>query len=160
MVFHGLVVARASDGWEVTVADTADYFPPMLGNGHTGIVMDPTGSHPRKMFQATVFDDGRIGEVSTIRRVISPVCIDVTVDDAGPRMKKWRQKLDMRRAAVVTSYRLGDVDVSVTYRALRQMPHAVMAEVDLRSVGDAEVTVSVHPDLPADLPPPTTESAT
>lgn len=160
VVLHGLVAARASDGWVVTVADTADYFPPMLGNGHTGVVMDPTGSHPRKMFQATVFDDGRIGEVSTIRRVISPVCIDVTVGDAGPRMKKWRQKLDMRRAAVVTSYRLGDVDVSVTYRALRQMPHAVMAEVDLRSVGDAEVTVSVHPDLPADLPGAVSAGAT
>ena len=75
-------------------------------------------------------------------------------------MKKWRQKLDMRRAAVVTSYRLGDVDVSVTYRALRQMPHAVMAEVDLRSVGDAEVTVSVHPDLPADLPGAVSAGAT
>lgn len=160
VVFHGLVVARASDGWVVTVADTADYFPPMLGNGHTGVVMDPTGSHPRKMFQATVFDDGRIGEVSTIRRVISPVCIDVTVGDAGPRMKKWRQKLDMRRAAVVTSYRLGDVDVSITYRALRQMPHAVMAEVDLRAADNAEVMVSVHPDLPTDLPGAVSAGAT
>lgn len=142
--------AVMGDDWTLTATDTIDYFPPSLGNGHTGVVMDVSGMRPAKMFQASVFDNGRPGQVSSIRQVFVPLSLSVSVDGSDG-FTDWKQSLHLDSAFVGTSYRCGGVCVDVTYKALRQMPHVVMAELSLTAESDAAVTVVDRPVAPETL---------
>lgn len=138
------------DDWTLTATDTVGYYPPSLGNGHTGVVMDISGMRPAKMFQASVFDNGRPGQVSSIRQVFVPLSLNIIVD-GNEDFSDWKQSLHLDSAFVGTSYRCGGVRVEVAYKALRQMPHVVMAELSLAAESDADVTVVNIPVAPETL---------
>lgn len=142
--------ARADiiDVWTLETRDTANYFPPTLGNGHTGVVIDVSGLCPKRMFQASVFNDGLPGCVSTIRPVAVPLSLEIEVNgNTSIDYSDYMQRLLMDKAAVETRYMVGDVAISASYRALRQLPHAVMAEVTLTAAKDADITVINRPDV-------------
>lgn len=138
------------DDWTLTATDTVGYYPPSLGNGHTGVVMDISGMRPAKMFQASVFDNGRPGQVSSIRQVFVPLSLNIIVD-GNEGFSDWKQSLHLDSAFVGTSYRCSGVRVEVAYKALRQMPHVVMAELSLAAESDADVTVVNIPVAPETL---------
>lgn len=153
LLLHTLFMAVASiaeaataydDVWHLQAADTAGYFPPAVGNGHTGVVIDRTGVSPSKVYQSTVFDDGEPGKVSTIRPAVIPLSLDITVDGSD-RMADWRQTLMMDSAVVTSSYSIGSVRITTTFRALRQMPHCVMAEVSLTAGKSSTVSIINRP---------------
>ncbi len=144
------VRADIVDVWTLETRDTANYFPPTLGNGHTGVVIDISGLRPERMFQASVFNDGQLGRVSTIRPVAVPLSLEIEVNgNTGIDYSDYRQRLLMDKATVETQYRIGGVAVSASYKALRQLPHAVMAEVVLTADKDADITVINRPDVSA-----------
>lgn len=143
-------VAETSGPWSVTATDTTGYVAPGFGNGHTGGVVGINGVSTDRLFQATVFDDGRDGQVSTIRPVIRPISLSITVD-GRKGLSRWTQTLEFDHATIVTHYNIGDVEITTGLRALRQMPHALMAEVSLKAEKNVEVTIANRPEFPASL---------
>ena len=121
-----------ASAWQLEATDTTGYVAPALGNGQIGVVMSADGLRPAAMFTATAFRDGRPGQVSTLQKAIIPISIDLTADGGAMcPIADWRQTLDMRHAEVSTSYITPSMDVTCTMRALRSMPHALMAEVSI-----------------------------
>ena len=145
------VVAAVDDVRVLTATDTADYFPPTVGNGHTGIVPDITGLNPRRVFQASVFDGGAHSRVSTIREAIVPLALRVSDGSADTTITDWRQQLDMTRACVTTTFCRGNLRICATLRALRQMPHAAMMELTVTALRPAEVSVTNLPSVPSSM---------
>ena len=135
----------------LTASDTTGYFPPTIANGHTGLVIDVTGLKPVKAFQASVFDDGTAGHVSTIRPAIVPVSLNVSDSSGDTLISDWTQRLDMTEAAATTSFRRGDLRISSTIRALRQMPHAVMMELTVTALRNTTVRVANVPSVPESM---------
>ncbi len=131
--------------------DTVGYFPPTVGNGHTGMVCDITGLSPKSVFQASVFDDGVAGRVSTIHPAIIPLSLKITDQSGDTVISDWSQRLDMTVADVTTSFRRGDLRLTTSVRALRQMSHAVMMELSVTALRDTKITVSNIPGLPGSL---------
>lgn len=145
-----LIGAKSSANWEITATDTAAYFPPAFGNGLTGGVLDQSGLRPSRLFQATVFDEGTADHVSTLRPVISPLALSINVN-GSTAMSQWSQTLEMDRGQIVTHYYIDDVAIETRFCALRQMPHAIMAEVNLHADNDATIVIVNHPYFPPTL---------
>lgn len=145
-----VMASGSADDWTLVASDSAGYFSPALGNGHTGVVMDPSGMRPCRVFQTSVYDEGRPGAVSTMRQVFAPLSLTVSVD-GDRRMADWRQSLSLDKAELETCFTVGGVRVTATYKALRNMPHAVMARLSFEAADDAEVCVVNAPVAPKSL---------
>ncbi len=141
-----------ASAWQLEATDTTGYVAPALGNGQIGVVMSADGLRPAAMFTATAFRDGRPGQVSTLQKAIIPISIDLTADGGAMcPIADWRQTLDMRHAEVSTSYITPSMDVTCTMRALRSMPHALMAEVSITARRDLKLTLTNRPRIPSSL---------
>lgn len=133
----------------ITVTDHNDRsFPPALGNGHTGLVMSADGFSPNAMYIASAFNDGVHHNVSHLQQAIIPISLTLS----QPATLNRAQTLDMGRACVSTTAGSRDFEATCTMRALRQMPHAVMAELDIRALRDIKgLTVSDVVKFPKSL---------
>lgn len=125
----------------ITIADTAGYAPPMLGNGQIGIVMSASGLAPRNIFSHSCVAKGAPAKVSTIIPAISPVNLSI---NGHTRLfgQQWTQTLQMDSAQVTTTGYLPGLEVACTFRAIRQLPHMIMASVSLRAISDIDVVVA------------------
>lgn len=131
----------------ITVADTAGYAPPMLGNGQIGLVMSASGLAPQKIFSHSCVANGAPAKVSTLIPSISPINLSI---NGHTRLigQQWAQTLDMDSAQVTTNGYLPGLEVTCTFRALRQLPHMIMASVSLRALSDIDVVVADSVAIP------------
>lgn len=153
------VFAKSPGPWSMTATDTAFYLPPTFGNGMTGGVLSIGGLNPSRLFQATVFDDGSDGNVSTLRQIINPFNLTVSVN-GNKRIEHWSQTLEMDRATISTHFYIGPVEITAHFRALRQMPHCLMAEIELSSNKPVDVLITNGHSIPSTMTNPTTKSVT
>lgn len=132
----------------ITAADTAGYAPPVIANGHTGIVISKNPLRPVAQYSATAFSAGTPGHVSTIIPVIRPLSFFVDVDGKPvDTSRRWSQTLDMDSAMVTTRFSYGGVDFSHTILALRSMPFVTMASLTATAVREARLTVACSPQF-------------
>lgn len=148
--FGSMWAAGDSPEWVITGTDTVNYFPPTFGNGLTGGVIDRSGMAPLRLFQATSFREGINGDVSSIQSVPVPLNMSITVD-GDHRCNGWSQSLDMHRGEITTHYYMGPVEVDTRFCALRRLPYALLAQVELKAESEATVVVTNRAVFPVTL---------
>lgn len=148
--FGSMWAAGDSPEWVITGTDTVNYFPPTFGNGLTGGVIDRSGMAPLRLFQATSFREGINGDVSSIQSVPVPLNMSITVD-GDHRCNGWSQSLDMHRGEITTHYNIGPVEVDTRFCALRRLPHALLAQIELKAESEATVVVTNRAVFPETL---------
>lgn len=148
--FGSMWAAADSPEWVITGTDTVNYFPPTFGNGLTGGVIDRSGVAPSRLFQATSFREGISGEVSSIQPTTLPLNLLITVDRENS-CDRWSQSLDMHRGEITTHYNIGPVEVDTRFCALRRLPHALLAQIELKAESEATVVVTNRAVFPETL---------
>lgn len=134
-----------------TEADTASYSPPVIGNGQIGVVMSRDGLGATRMFSASAVSRGHDSGISSIIPAISPIALSIAADGIDSPRSHWKQSLDMREGKVATSYVIPGLEVTCTMTALRSMPFATMAMLDVRATEDVTVSVVNRPVIPGSL---------
>lgn len=134
----------------ITAVDTVGYFPPSVGNGHLGMVLDMSGLRPGVLYSATLFAEATPSTVSSIIPAINANRFEVKVNgEPVQETGHWRQILDMDEASVQTEYEIApEVQMTVITRALRQFPDVMMTQLRFSASQPAEVSVALNPDIP------------
>ena len=145
--------ASGAESWTLTAteSDTAQYSPPVIGNGQLGVVLSRSGLGASRQFSATAVSRGRDTKISSIIPAISPIELTVTANGSDATRRNWRQTLDMRNGTVATSYSIPGLDVKCSFTALRSLPFATMALLELKATKDVDVVVTDCPAIPESL---------
>lgn len=142
----------AEDGWTIIARDTMHYAPAAAANGATGMVIGREPFAVGPVLSGSAYDRGRSDAVSRIRRGICPLGLSMTVDGRPMTDYLWQeQEIDMRRAVHTTRFTAGGLRVVCAYRALRNMPYALTAEVEVHAMRDVQVEFANRHLLPDDL---------
>lgn len=146
-IFLPLVMAAQPDpAWriEATNIDPGHYFGITVANGMVGLVSSPMPMKVKDVVLNGVYDDYQRGRVSNILKTFNHLNMNLEVN--GRRIglsdiRDYRQVLDMRRAALITTFRVGEaLSVRHTLMALRHLPYTAMAMVELTATRDVVVT--------------------
>lgn len=140
-IMAAISAALICNGRELSTKTRNDYSPPMVGNGWVGVVMDTSGLKPCKVFVADGIKSGGRHGVGSIVPAISPVNLKIFVDGKPLIVTGWEQKLQMDSAFVETHLSNNDVDALVSFRALRSMRNAIIANVVISAKKKCEVEI-------------------
>lgn len=141
-----LSVDARSEGWVITARDTtADYFAVAMANGEIGVAVGREPFALGSVILGGSYEPGFGDDVSRILEGINPLGLTMAVD--GHRfdpseVRPQHQSVDMRRAVHTTRFSTDGVTVVYRIRALRNMPYALMTEVEVTAERDAEVLFS------------------
>ena len=141
-VFTGAAENGQKDGWKI-VADTYDdnYTGIPVANGMLGILPWKEPFSVRHIMLNHVFE--RVNDVNCAVRGINPFCLSMSVDGARvseTEVSSWRQTIDMRNAEHITEFiACGKVSVRYGVTALRNLPYAMMMEVEIKALEDVNV---------------------
>jgi trehalose/maltose hydrolase-like predicted phosphorylase len=150
----------AQDAWHVVAKDInpANYFGVTVANGMVGIVSSPEPMRVKDVVLNGVYDYYQRGRVSNILKTFNHVNMNLDVDGRriGRRdISNFTQDLDMKRAALLTSFDVGDkVSVKHTIMSLRHLPYTAMTIVEVTAKKDVTITpmsVIEAPDHLADV---------
>ncbi len=145
------------DTWKVPAVDIdpARYFGVTVANGMVGLVSSPEPMQVKDVVLNGVWDYYQRGRVSNILKVFNHMNLYLEVD--GRRVDRshiehYRQELDMRRAALTTTFELpGRVRVRHTMMALRHLPYTAMVVVELEALSEVALTLASVIEAPAHL---------
>lgn len=144
--------AAANDGWTIVARDTSGYTPAAVANGEIGMVIGHAPFAVEPVIAGSAYDRGNSRTVSRIRHGICPLGLSISVDGQPlDGYNDWEQQIDMRRAAHTTRFTTDGLHIVCTYRALRNMPYALTAEVEIHALRNAQLTVTNCHRLPDDL---------
>ncbi len=153
-----LPLAAAADnneGWILTARDTADYTPTTAANGHLGAVVSRRPMEIEQVIVGSAYNRATAAAVSSIRTGIIPLGLTLAVDNTPVDPEReghdWEQRIDLRRAVHETLFTTPAAEVVCRMRALRNLPYALMAEVEIRARRDATFALENRHTLPADL---------
>ncbi|RYY15901.1 MAG: glycoside hydrolase family 65 protein, partial [Cytophagaceae bacterium] len=147
--------AQAPDPWVIT-ADTIDpghYYGVSVANGQVGMVPAPAPFRLQRVVLAGAYD--LRNRVSSFLTTFNQLNMDVEID--GQRLgmaqvRHFRQQLDMRRAALTTTFDYADkATISYTYYALRHLPYSVLLDVSITAKKDVALTASSLMSVSEDL---------
>lgn len=139
--------AAPSGPWHLTSSDTGRYFPPTLGNGHIGVVVDPSGLAPQAVYNYDVCSEGDRGAISSIRQSVIPVSLQL-LTGGDTAIHHRSQTLSMDKAAVTTLWHQDGLLCSATSRVLRHMPGVMLTTMRLEANRPVTVTVVNTPRMP------------
>jgi protein-glucosylgalactosylhydroxylysine glucosidase len=129
---------------ESTTITPSQYFGVTVANGMVGIVSSPEPMRVKDVVLNGVYDYYQRGRVSNILKTFNHINMNMDVD--GRRIgtadiSKYRQTLDMKKAALTTSFDVGEkLSVNHTIMALRHLPYTAMAIVEITAKSDVRVT--------------------
>jgi protein-glucosylgalactosylhydroxylysine glucosidase len=138
--------AQQAITWQVEARtiDPARYFGVTVANGMVGIVSSPNPLKVQDVVLNGVYDNYQRGRVSNILKSFNHVNMNLDVD--GQRMNassisNYRQTLDMKRAALITTFDVGDkISVRHTLMALRHLPYTALSMVSITAKQDVTIT--------------------
>ncbi len=143
---HGTAQTRNDgDVWLVkaTDIDPAKYYGVTVANGMIGIVSSPEPLRIKDVVLNGAYDNYLRGRVSNILKGFNFLNMNLDVD--GRRVGRndisgYEQTLDMRRAKLSTSFRVGDkLRVRQEMMALRHLPYCALINVEITA--DKDVTI-------------------
>nr|WP_293832970.1 glycoside hydrolase family 65 protein [uncultured Arsenicibacter sp.] len=140
---HGQAVDPA---WQIEAKDInpARYYGITVANGMVGLVSSPEPMKVKDVVLNGAFDTYGRGRVSNILKVFNFVNMNLDVDGrrvSAADMKNYRQVLDMKKAALVTSFDAQDkVSVRQTVMALRHLPFSTLSMVEITAKKDCEIS--------------------
>lgn len=150
-VFASAAENGREDGWKI-VADTYDdnYTGIPVANGGLGILPWKEPFSVKHIMLNHVFE--RVNDANCAVRGINPFCLSMSVDGAGvseTKVSGWRQTIDMRNAEHITEFiACGKVSVRYGVTALRNLPYAMMMEVEIKALEDVNVVFCNSFSLP------------
>ncbi len=129
---------------EASNIDPSKYYGITVANGMIGMVSSPVPMKVKDVVLNGVYDYYQRGRVSNILKTFNHINMNLDVDGrrVGQRdVKNYRQRLDMRKAELTTTFDVGDkLSVSHTLVALRHLPYTAMAVVEIRAHTDVRIT--------------------
>ena len=143
-----LRAAAPGSGWEITARDSAGYAPATMANGELGIVVGRDPFAMGNLYVGSSFRRGDAGRVSSILNGINPIGLVMTVDGRRAAAESWSQSIDMLRAVHTTRFSTPELDVVYSVRALRNMPWAVMMQVELEARRDVSAVFTNSHSIP------------
>ena len=141
------------EGWVVVARDTVpDYYAAAMANGEIGVTVGRAPFSLGAVILGGAYESGTDRSVARILEGINPAGLSMTIDgrplDASD-LRPTVQQIDMRRAVHESRYRLDGVLLLWRVRALRNMPYALMTEVEVVAERDVEVVFTNRHAIPA-----------
>jgi protein-glucosylgalactosylhydroxylysine glucosidase len=138
--------SNAQEEWKIISDEISPskYFGVTVANGMIGIVSSPEPMRVQDVVLNGVYDYYQRGRVSNILKTFNHINMNLEVD--GRRITRadisdYKQVLDMRKAALTTTFRVGDkLSVRHTILALRHLPFTALATVELTAQKDVAVS--------------------
>jgi protein-glucosylgalactosylhydroxylysine glucosidase len=135
-----------NQGWVIEAAsiDPNNYFGVTVGNGMVGLVSSPEPMKVKDVVLNGVYDYYQRGRVSNILKTFNHVNMNMDVN--GQRIgirdiSGYRQVLDMRKAALTTTFDVGDkLSVKHVMMALRHLPYTALSIVEITAKKQVTVT--------------------
>ena len=146
-----LPLGLRADGWRIEAHDRTHYAPVAVANGELGAVV---GAEPFEIGPIVVgssYERGTAEGVSRILSGINPLGITLLCDGVAGRTTAWSQELDLRRALHTTRFSTPDAEVTYAVRALRNLPHALLMQVQIRALRDGVFDLRNRHRFPANL---------
>ena len=145
-------VLRAQDcGWVITAGSNDVYHPATVANGNIGVTPGKEPFEIRHIILGDTYRRGNIDAVSRIMQGIVPAALEMHSTNGAIRQNEWSQHIDMLRAVHTTRFVTGDAVVTYSIRALRNMPCAVMVQVDVEARKNTELRFVNRHILPGEL---------
>jgi len=139
-------MAQSSADWQIQAdqINPNQYYGVTVANGMIGLVSSPEPMKVKDVVLNGVYDYYQRGRVSNILKTFNHVNMNLDVDGMriSPRnVSNYRQVLDMKKAALTTSFDVGDkVVVEHTLMALRHLPYTAMTIVQIKAKKDVTIT--------------------
>jgi trehalose/maltose hydrolase-like predicted phosphorylase len=149
-----------SNAWHVSATNInpSNYYGVTVANGMVGMVSSPEPLRVKDVVLNGVYDNYQRGRVSNILKSFNHVNMNLDVDGqriSGRSVSNYQQTLDMKRAALITTFEVGDkVSVQHTLMALRHLPYTSLSIVTISAKKDVKITpmsVIEAPDHLADV---------
>jgi protein-glucosylgalactosylhydroxylysine glucosidase len=146
--------AQQPDPWSITTTsiNAADYYGATVANGMIGIVSSPEPFKVKDVVLAGAYDLYGRGRVSNFLRSFNLLNMSLDIDGRridGKNVSGMKQTLDMRNAAFLTSFTMGDkADVSYQYYSLRQLPYTVLMDVTVTAKKDITINAASVMEAP------------
>ncbi|HEY0653466.1 MAG TPA: glycoside hydrolase family 65 protein [Chryseosolibacter sp.] len=140
------VVAQQSPEWTIdaTQIDPNQYYGVTVANGMIGLVSSPEPMKVRDVVLNGVYDYYQRGRVSNILKTFNHINMNLDVDGQRIGQKEiadYKQSLDMRRAALSTTFNVGDkISVRHTLYALRHLPYTALASIEITAKKAVRIT--------------------
>lgn len=147
IVFLIPVAGFAQDaGWiiEAKTIDPNNYYGVTVANGMVGLVSSAEPMKVKDVVLNGVYDYYQRGRVSNILKTFNHINMNLDVD--GQRIgvkhiRNYRQVLDMKKAALTTTFEVGDkLTVKHTIMALQHLPYTALAIVEIKAKRATRIT--------------------
>ncbi|MFD0997978.1 glycoside hydrolase family 65 protein [Ohtaekwangia kribbensis] len=146
-VFFIPVAGFAQDaGWtiEAKTIDPNNYYGVTVANGMVGIVSSPEPMKVKDVVLNGVYDYYQRGRVSNILKTFNHINMNLDVDGQRIGLKhirNYRQVLDMKKAALTTTFEVGDkLMVKHTIMALQHLPYTALAIIEVKAKRAVKIT--------------------
>ena len=133
-------------GWtiEAKTIDPNNYYGGTVANGMVGIVSSPEPMKVTDVVLNGVYDYYQRGRVSNILKTFNHMNMNLDVDGqriGAKHIRNYRQVLDMKKAALTTTFEVGDkLTVKHTIMALQHLPYTALAVVEIKAKRATRVT--------------------
>lgn len=163
LLVPGWAVA-GDDEWVITARDTtSEYYAAAVANGEIGVTVGRELFSLGAVILGGAYESGTEDSVARILEGINPSGLSMSIDDRPTDLSGIRptiQRIDMRRAVHESRYRLDGVSIVCRVRALRNMPYALMSEVEVTAERDVGMVFSNRHVVPSGFADTLRESRT
>ncbi len=145
LIFPMTLIAQTSN-WQIDAPniDPNRYFGVMAANGMIGLISDVHPMHIKDIVLNGVYDRYQRGRVSNILKGFNPLDVDISVNGKMITIQNTQayvQSLNMKRAALQTTFDALGISVRHEVMALRNMPYTALVEVTITANETATITV-------------------
>lgn len=148
------VCSYAQDGWIIEADDFSTYYGITSANGTIGMVSSPEPLKCSMVVLADAYDRFGRGRVLNFLPETNPVEAEISIDGKVVRAKDARdyvQRMDLRTGTFSGELSFRDHRIEYSYKALRNLPHAVMMEVTVRAGSDCKIRIDNIHSVPASM---------
>ena len=144
--------AQSNDEWNIATATHDNYTGIVVANGRLGMLSSARPLEVEHVILNNVYDKESALGVSKILMGMNFGQLELEINGkrvTADNISDWQQTLDMRAAALTTSFRFEGTEVSYTLYALRQVPYSGYIDIVVRAQQDIDVRVTgkiVTPD--------------
>ena len=160
LVFALLPLCSRADSWSLEASDRTDYAPATMANGELGVVVSSEPFAIEHLIIGSSYERGTADRVSRILKGINPLGLTMRIDGRCEPAKSWHQSIDLRRAVHRTRFSTRSAEVEYSVRALRNMPYAVMMEVEVKALRDINAEFANRHLIPDNLTEATSQNRT
>lgn len=131
-------VRSVADGWILISDSTVPEECVTLANGELGLTLSNMPFGVERILSGGSYQRATPQSVSRIMEVINPLGVSMNIDGNKVVPVSWNRILDLKKASLTTEFTVQGAEVSYTFRALRNMPHAVMLDATVKALKDGD----------------------